>query len=493
MAFNALRLSAPLLKALAEEGYEKPTPIQAQAIPHALEGRDILGCAQTGTGKTAAFALPLIQRLTAAREIGKAAAKTRVAGRPHALILAPTRELAVQIADSINVYGRHAAVKTCLVFGGVGQNPQVAALRAGVDVVVATPGRLLDLIQQRHCSLQDVHVLVLDEADRMLDMGFIKPIRTITGMVPKERQTMLFSATMPKEVKHLAESLLREPVRVEVTPVASAAPKIDQRVMHVARELKQPLLERLLESDDMTSVVVFTRTKHGADRVMKRLVRARVDALAIHGNKNQNQRQRALDAFRTGKVRVLVATDVAARGIDVDGVSHVVNYDVPVEAESYVHRIGRTGRAGATGQAITFCEPAERGALKDIEKLVGKPVPVAAVPQDLQVLSKLPEPGEEPARREHPHSGRGRQGRSAGRAQGGGSGGGARNAPKASRGKSPAHGRGGAHRKASGTGSSTAGGAPAAPARAAHPAAATPHPRAHQFPSARTPSRRGRR
>jgi ATP-dependent RNA helicase RhlE len=302
---------------------------------------------------------------------------------------------------------------------------------------------------------------------------------------------------MPKEVKHLAESLLREPVRVEVTPVASAAPKIDQRVMHVARELKQPLLERLLESDDMTSVVVFTRTKHGADRVMKRLVRARVDALAIHGNKNQNQRQRALDAFRTGKVRVLVATDVAARGIDVDGVSHVVNYDVPVEAESYVHRIGRTGRAGATGQAITFCEPAERGALKDIEKLVGKPVPVAAVPQDLQVLSKLPEPGEEPARREHPHSGRGRQGRGAGRPQGGGGGGGggsgARNAPKASRGKSPAHGRGGAHRKASGTGSSTAGGAPAAPARAAHPAAAAPHPRAHQFPSARTPSRRGRR
>jgi ATP-dependent RNA helicase RhlE len=501
MAFNALRLSAPLLKALAEEGYEKPTPIQAQAIPPALEGRDILGCAQTGTGKTAAFALPLIQRLTAAREIGKAAAKSRMPGRPHALILAPTRELAVQIADSINVYGRHAAVKTCLVFGGVGQNPQVAALRAGVDVVVATPGRLLDLIQQRHCSLQDVHVLVLDEADRMLDMGFIKPIRTITGMVPKERQTMLFSATMPKEVKHLAESLLREPVRVEVTPVASAAPKIGQRVMHVARELKQPLLERLLESDDMTSVVVFTRTKHGADRVMKRLVRARVDALAIHGNKNQNQRQRALDAFRTGKVRVLVATDVAARGIDVDGVSHVVNYDVPVEAESYVHRIGRTGRAGATGQAITFCEPAERGALKDIEKLVGKPVPVAAVPQDLQALSKLPEPGEEPARREHPHSGRGRQGRSAGRPQGGdggGSGRGERNAPKASSGKSPAHGRGGAHRKVARSGSSTAGGTSgggtaAASARAAHPASSTPHPRAHQFPSARTPSRRGRK
>ncbi len=498
MAFNALRLSAPLLKALAEEGYEKPTPIQAQAIPPALEGRDILGCAQTGTGKTAAFALPLIQRLTASREIGKAAAKSRLPGRPHALILAPTRELAVQIADSINVYGRHAAVKTCLVFGGVGQNPQVTALRAGVDVVVATPGRLLDLIQQRHCSLQDVHVLVLDEADRMLDMGFIKPIRTITGMVPKERQTMLFSATMPKEVKHLAESLLREPVRVEVTPVASAAPKIDQRVMHVARELKQPLLERLLESGDMTSVVVFTRTKHGADRVMKRLVRAKVDALAIHGNKNQNQRQRALDAFRTGKVRVLVATDVAARGIDVDGVSHVVNYDVPVEAESYVHRIGRTGRAGAAGHAITFCEPAERGALKDIEKLVGKPVPVAAVPQDLQALSKLPDPGEEPARREHPNAGRGGAGRGgAGRGPGGGGNGPrGREAPKPAQGKGPAHGRGGAKRKASAAGASGAsagGSATAAPARTAHPASPAPHPRAHQFPSARTPSRRGRR
>jgi ATP-dependent RNA helicase RhlE len=481
MAFSALRLSAPVLKALAEEGYEKPTPIQAKAIPPALEGRDVLGCAQTGTGKTAAFTLPIIERLTKLGELAAPGhgAPARKPGRPHALVLAPTRELAVQIAESIGTYGRHARCKTATVFGGVGQNPQVQALKAGVDIVVATPGRLLDLIQQRHCSLADVHILVLDEADRMLDMGFIKPIRQIAAMVSQKRQTMLFSATMPKEIRHLADALLKDPVSVEVTPVASAAPKIEQCVIHVSRELKQSLLERLLEGDDMESVVVFTRTKHGADRVMKRLLRAKVDAAAIHGNKNQNQRQRALDAFKAGKIRVLVATDVAARGIDVDDVTHVINYDIPVEPESYVHRIGRTGRAGATGIAIAFCEPAERGALKQIEKLIGKAVPVKAAPQDLAVLSQLEPASAGSGRREHPAGARGGQR------------GGAQSA-KPAKGKGPAHGRGGAHAKAArarpaGTT------APAAAVKTAHPAAPAAHPRAHQLPSARTPSRRGRR
>jgi ATP-dependent RNA helicase RhlE len=454
MPFAALRLNASLLKALAEEGYRTPTPIQERTIPPALEGRDVLGCAQTGTGKTAAFALPLIQRLVAAHEIGGSARRTP--GRPHALILAPTRELAVQIGESLATYGRHAKVRVAVVFGGVGQNPQVKALRDGVDVVVATPGRLLDLIQQRHCSLAEVHVLVLDEADRMLDMGFIKPIRTITGMVPARRQTMLFSATMPKEVRHLAESLLRDPVKVEVTPVASAAPKIEQSVIHVARDLKQPLLERLLEQDALASVVVFTRTKHGADRVMKRLLRANVDAAAIHGNRNQNQRQRALESFRSGRTRVLVATDVAARGIDVDGITHVINYDIPVEPESYVHRIGRTGRAGATGQAIAFCEPAERGALKAIEKLIGKAVPVAPLPQGLAALSSLPT-----AARTEPKAPRGQPK-------------GARPAAK------------GGRNEAKGTRTD----APAPQGRAEHPVAR--HPRAHALPSARTAPRRGR-
>ena len=498
MAFRTLRLSDPLLRALAEEGYEHPTPIQAKAIPPALEGRDVLGCAQTGTGKTAAFTLPLIQRLEEAGELGPGAAgaapagkrRERSPGRPHALVLAPTRELAVQINESISTYGRHARCRTAVIFGGVGQNPQVQALRGGVDIVVATPGRLLDLIQQGHCSLADVHILVLDEADRMLDMGFIKPIRQIAAMVAKKRQTMLFSATMPKEIRHLADALLTDPVRVEVTPVASAAPKIEQQVVHVPRELKQPLLERVLEADDANSVVVFTRTKHGADRVMKRLVRAGIEAAAIHGNRNQSQRQRALDGFKKGTIRVLVATDVAARGIDVDDVSHVINYDIPVEPESYVHRIGRTGRAGATGKAIAFCEPAERGALKAIEKLIGKAVPLMALPQDLAALGSLePEPrgGQRPGGA-RPAPKAGGHGRGAGRGPA---------KPAAAKGKGPAHGRGGAHAKAA-RAQGTAGGssATAAPARVPHPAGAgepARHPRAHQFPSARTPSRRGRR
>ena len=491
MAFKSLRLAAPLLRALAEEGYETPTPIQAKAIPPALEGRDVLGCAQTGTGKTAAFALPIIQRLKLAGELGDAARapKRAAPGRPHALILAPTRELAVQIDQSLTTYGRHAGVRTAVIFGGVGQGPQVKALQSGVDIVVATPGRLIDLIQQRHCNLSDVHVFVLDEADRMLDMGFIKPIRQIAGMVAAKRQTMLFSATMPKEIRHLADALLRDPVYVEVTPVASAAPKIEQCVIHVAREMKQPLLERLLEQDDLTSVVVFTRTKHGADRVMKRLMRAHVDAAAIHGNKNQNQRQRALDGFKKGKIRVLVATDVAARGIDVDDVSHVINYDIPVEPESYVHRIGRTGRAGATGVAIAFCEPAERSDLKAIEKLIGKPVPVKALPEGLQALSKLPEAGAEDGheRREHANAGRG--GQRGGRGRGG--------APGAKKSGGGGSGRGGSHAKSAkphaggGSGTASAGGGTAVKAAAA--GSPVPHPRAHQLPSARTPSRRGRR
>ena len=388
------------------------------------------------------------------RDRGKHATR---AGRPRALVLVPTRELAVQVEESMRTYGRHSGCRTAVLYGGVGQGAQVRALQGGVDVVVATPGRLLDLIQQGHCSLGDVQVLVLDEADRMLDMGFIRPIRQLASMAPPSRQTMLFSATMPKEIRSLAEALMRDPVRVEVTPVASAAPRIEQRVHRVPRELKQALLERLLEAGDLASVVVFTRTKHGADRVMRRLVRAQVDAAAIHGNRNQSQRQRALDGFRSGRIRVLVATDVASRGIDVDGVSHVINYDVPVDAESYVHRIGRTGRAGAAGKAITFCEPAERGALAAIERLIGRAVPESPLPEGLAAAAAAAgrqEPGRTalPAPR--------RDARAA--------------APK---------------RKKQQRKPAPAAAASPAAARAAAPAA---HPRAHAFPAARHPARKRR-
>jgi ATP-dependent RNA helicase RhlE len=393
--FDSLALAAPLLRALTEEGYTTPTPIQAQAIPEVLAGRDLLGCAQTGTGKTAAFALPVLHRLMT----GAVDKTRRGPAVARALVLSPTRELATQIADSFQAYGRHSGLGGACIFGGVGQHRQVKSLQRGVDIIVATPGRLLDLMEQGHVDLSAVEVLVLDEADRMLDMGFIQPIREIAAETPATRQTLLFSATMPKEIVRLAESLLRNPVRVSVTPVASAAPLIEQSVYMVSRHTKQALLEHTLEEGKIARALVFTRTKHGADRVTQRLMRAGISALAIHGNKAQNQRERALEAFRSGRSRVLVATDVAARGIDVDGVTHVFNFDLPNEPEAYVHRIGRTGRAGAKGIAISFCDSDERGFLRSIERLTGKPMAAITTLPAMAPSAHEPEPGESHERR----------------------------------------------------------------------------------------------
>jgi ATP-dependent RNA helicase RhlE len=369
--FTELKLSAPLLQALATEGYETPTPIQAQAIPPLLDGRDLLGIAQTGTGKTAAFALPLLHRLTST---DRRAAPRSV----RALILTPTRELCVQILDSFRSYGRHLRLSRAAVYGGVSQGPQVQTLARGVDVLVATPGRLLDLMNQGQVRFDSLEAFVLDEADRMLDMGFIVPVKRIIARLPKDRQTLLFSATMPQDVTGLATSLLKEPVRVEVTPVATTAERISQRVHFVEKANKRALLESLLSDRAIARALVFTRTKHGANKVAEHLGRAGVRADAIHGNKSQNARQKALNDFRNGKVRVLVATDIAARGIDVDGITHVINFDLPNEPESYVHRIGRTARAGNDGIAISFCDAEERGFLRDIERTIRQQVSVDA-------------------------------------------------------------------------------------------------------------------
>jgi ATP-dependent RNA helicase RhlE len=395
MPFAKLNLNESILRALKDEGYETPTAIQAKAIPPILEGRDLLGCAQTGTGKTAAFALPIIHRLieSVPHDAAHPAVAPRSGKSPRALILSPTRELAAQIGESFAAYGRHAGLRGAVIFGGVSQHHQERALAKGVDVVVATPGRLMDLMEQGIVDLSKIAIFVLDEADRMLDMGFIQPIRRIAAAVPKTRQTLLFSATMPKEIQHLADSLLREPVKVAVHAVASAAPKIEQQLYYAHARQKQALLERLLESPDVQRALVFTRTKHGADRVCKRLNHDNIPAIAIHGNKAQNYRLRALDAFRSGKARVLVATDVAARGLDVDGITHVFNFDLPMEPEAYVHRIGRTGRAGASGIAISFCDSGEREQLRQIQRLTGGTIPVIDLPTDLP----LAEPS-------HPHS-----------------------------------------------------------------------------------------
>ena len=367
--FTELKLSAPLLQALATEGYETPTPIQAQAIPPLLEGRDLLGIAQTGTGKTAAFALPLLQRLTST---DRRAAPRNV----RALILTPTRELCVQILDSFRSYGRHLRLSRVAIYGGVSQGPQVQAMSRGVDVLVATPGRLLDLMNQGQVKFDGLEAFVLDEADRMLDMGFIVPVKRIVAKLPKDRQTLMFSATMPQAVHGLVASLLKEPVRVEVTPAATTVERIAQRVHFVEKANKRALLESLLGDKAISRALVFTRTKHGANKVAESLARAGVRADAIHGNKSQNARQKALNDFRNGKVRVLVATDIAARGIDVDGVTHVINFDLPNEPESYVHRIGRTARAGSDGIAISFCDSEERAFLRDIERTIRQPVAV---------------------------------------------------------------------------------------------------------------------
>ncbi len=363
--FSQLGLAAPLLRALRNEKYDTPTPIQERAIPLLLEGGDLLGVAQTGTGKTAAFALPILHRLS---ESGKRAGSRQ----PQALILAPTRELAIQIGDGFKAYGRNLELRYATIYGGVGQVPQVKALRRGVDVLIATPGRLLDLMNQGHVSLGKTATLVLDEADRMLDMGFIHDVRKIASALPAKRQSLLFSATMPREIARLADEILNRPRRVEVAPSATPVELIDQRVYFVEASRKRALLGELLKDDAMKRVIIFTRTKHRANRVADQLGKAGVKAEAIHGNKSQNARQRALAAFKNGAVRILVATDIAARGIDVDDVSHVINFELPNEPESYVHRIGRTARAGATGVAISFCDGAEREHLQAIEKLIKK-------------------------------------------------------------------------------------------------------------------------
>ena len=376
--FSSLGLADPLLRALAAEGYTNPTPIQAQSIPHVLAGRDLQGIAQTGTGKTAAFALPILHRLMADRR----PAAPRAA---RVLVLAPTRELAGQIAESFRAYGRQTGLKVALMFGGVPKGRQAQAMAGGVDVLVATPGRLIDHLGDRAVRLDQTEVLVLDEADHMLDLGFIVPIRKIAALLPVKRQTLFFSATMPKEIGALAGALLRDPVHVSVTPVATTAERVDQHVVFIDTARKRFLLEELLRRGrnggasavgEMGRTLVFTRTKHGADRVVKHLEQAGLPAAAIHGNKSQGQRERALASFRSGQTPVLVATDIAARGIDVDGVTHVINFDLPNVPESYVHRIGRTARAGAAGVAISFCDAAERAFLKDIEKLIRTRVPV---------------------------------------------------------------------------------------------------------------------
>ncbi len=367
-SFSTLGLEAALLRAVAEEGYETPTPIQAQAIPQLLEGRDLLGCAQTGTGKTAAFTLPILQLLASGRRPAPYMVK--------ALVVTPTRELAIQIDASVAAYGRFLRLSHTAIFGGVSQGPQVRTMRRGVDVLTATPGRLLDLINQQYIDLSGVEILVLDEADRMLDMGFIHDIKRIIAAIPDRRQTLLFSATMPRHIADLAQHILRDPVRVDVDPASSTVERIEQRVLLVERPDKTRLLAEILSEPEVGRALVFTRTKHGANKVVRQLGQRGIGAQAIHGNKSQGARQKALEDFRAGRTQVLIATDIAARGIDVDDISHVINYDLPNEAESYVHRIGRTARAGREGQAISFCQADERPYLRGIERLIKQKVEV---------------------------------------------------------------------------------------------------------------------
>jgi ATP-dependent RNA helicase RhlE len=404
-SFSDFGLVAPILKALASEGYERPTPIQSQAIPHVLGGRDLCGIAQTGTGKTAAFALPILHRLTQNP-------RALVRKGCRVLVLSPTRELASQIADSFRTYGRHLRLSTAVIFGGVPIGKQERQLAPGVDILVATPGRLIDLVDRRALSLRDVDILVLDEADQMLDLGFIHALKRIVTLLPRQRQSLFFSATMPRTIAALADDFLKDPAKVAVAPVATTVERVEQSVMFVPTGRKQALLETVLRDPSIERVLVFTRTKHGADKVVRGLEKAGITAAAIHGNKSQPQRERALAGFRTGACRILVATDIAARGIDVDGVTHVINYDLPNVPESYVHRIGRTARAGASGLAISFCNDEERAYLRDIEKLTRLRVPAAALPEGFSVGAITPE-RQEPARgRPSPHA-RGHNGHAA--------------------------------------------------------------------------------
>ncbi len=413
LSFVDLGLAPNLLKAVQETGYVNPTPIQAGAIPHVLAGKDLLGIAQTGTGKTAAFALPILDRLLRLPppRVNNPRPALARAKPTRCLVLTPTRELALQVAESFKTYGKHTSFSVAVIFGGVGQRPQEDALRRGVDVLVACPGRLLDLFNQGFVDLSALQVFVLDEADRMLDMGFIHDIKKIVAQIPRLRQTLFFSATMPGEIRALAGGLLHQPETVSVTPVSSTVDRIDQAVYHLSVNAKQPLLHHLLADPAWNKVLVFTRTKHGADRVVKNLLRDDIQAAAIHGNKSQNARVKAIEDFRSGKIRVLVASDIAARGLDIDAVTHVVNFEVPNEPETYVHRIGRTGRAGAAGSAVSFVAGEERAYLKDIERMIRKNVPVLNVPTNLPVLAAPVEP-DRPA---FAHRGRGApQGRPAG-------------------------------------------------------------------------------
>jgi len=382
--FESLGVGGAFRRALGDKGYTQPTPIQTQAIPQLMQGKDLLGIAQTGTGKTAAFALPLLQRL----DEENLRPKPR---RPRALILAPTRELALQIHEELTSIGRYTKLRYAFIIGGVSQNPQIRGLAQGLDVLVATPGRLLDLAAQRHVDLSEVSVLVLDEADRLLDMGFVRDVKRIVAQTPKSRQSLLFSATMPKEVAALARELLKDPVRVDVSPKEMTVKEVEQRVVMVGNGDKQRMLEHLLRDDEVSRAIVFTRTKHGANKVARKLEKAGIGAEAIHGNKSQNARQRALQNFKNGDAWVLVATDIAARGIDIDAVSHVFNYELPHEPESYVHRIGRTARAGATGAAWSLVDPSERGRLRAVERLIKfspTEVPVELPPRDPAELSQ---------------------------------------------------------------------------------------------------------
>jgi ATP-dependent RNA helicase RhlE len=387
LSFNNLQLIEPLLKALSNEGYTTPTPIQSQAIPGILQRRDLLGCAQTGTGKTAAFAIPMLQLMHQEQQ------QTQQGRRfIKALILTPTRELAIQIEESFRAYGKFVDLKHLVIFGGVSQHNQVKALRQGVDILVATPGRLLDLMQQRHVSLQDIKYFVLDEADRMLDMGFVHDVKRIISKLPARKQTLFFSATMPGEIQQLANMLLNNPIKVEVTPPASTVDLIQQHMYFVETMSKRSLLTHLLHDKTIETALVFSRTKHGADKIARDLNKNGIRAEAIHGNKSQNARQDALANFKTRRTRILVATDIAARGIDIDDLTHVFNYDLPNIPETYVHRIGRTGRAGASGIAISFCNYEEKIYLRDIQKLIKKSIPVVkGHPFDVPLMHEMPQ------------------------------------------------------------------------------------------------------
>jgi len=432
MQFSELGLLPALQSAVAAEGYVEPTPIQAKAIPHVLAGRDLLGLAQTGTGKTAAFALPILQRLSRAVSSGDPGKPPpRRGSRPiRCLILTPTRELASQIGESFTTYGKNLALRNFVIFGGVGDGPQKQALRDGMDILIATPGRLLDLAGQGLLDLKPLEVFVLDEADRMLDMGFIHDVRRVIAMLPRQRQTLFFSATMPREAQELADQLLRDPQTVAVVPPATTVEKVDQEVYFVEKGDKRALLVDVLREVALRRVLVFSRTKHGANRIAEHLAKYQIGAEAIHGNKSQNARERALAGFKAGRTRVLVATDIAARGIDIDDVTHVINFDIPEVPETYVHRIGRTARAGAAGMAMSFCEAEERADLRAIEKLTRQLIPVVeGHPYESRVpLSAAVPPRAQPARGSHDRGrgdrprpgGGGRGGRSGGRGRSGG-------------------------------------------------------------------------